>query len=142
MNHALLVTLLTIGLSVVSVRGGGGWDPWGHVEYAKPVKIIVKHVAKHIPVPKPYPVYKKVPIPRAVPVFKPLPVAKFVPKHVIVPVVKRVYAPYPVLKPFPVAKPFPVPKPYPVPVPVKVCPISSSNIIRESNVREPLSYHF
>ena len=113
-----------VGCALASGYGGGeggyGGGEYGHVEYAKPVKIIVKHVAKHIPIPKPYPVYKKVLIPKPYPVFKPLPVAKFVPKHVVVPVVKHVYAPYPVLKPVPVAKPFPVPKPYPVPVPVKV----------------------
>jgi hypothetical protein len=114
----LVVLLSTLGVTLAS--GGYGGDEYGHVEYAKPVKIIVKHVAKHIPIPKPYPVYKKVYIPKPYPVFKPLPVAKFVPKHVIVPVVKHVYAPYPVLKPVPVAKPFPVPKPYPIPYPVKV----------------------
>lgn len=118
---AILVTLL--GASLVAA-GGHGYghepEPWGHVEYARPVKIIVKHVAKHIPIPKPYPVYKTVKIPKPYPVFKPLPVAKFVPKHVIVPVIKHVFAPYPVLKPVPVAKPFSVPKPYPIPVPVKV----------------------
>lgn len=114
-----LVVLLST-LAVTYASGYGGGDEYGHVEYAKPVKIIVKHVAKHIPIPKPYPVYKKVYIPKPYPVFKPLPVAKFVPKHVVVPVVKHVYAPYPVLKPVPVAKPFPVPKPYPIPYPVKV----------------------
>lgn len=123
-----LLLAALVGASCVSASGygqesSGGYEQpqeYGHVEYAKPVKIIVKHVAKHIPIPKPYPVYKKVLIPKPYPVFKPLPVAKFVPKHVIVPVVKHVYAPYPVLKPVPVAKPFPVPKPYPIPVPVKV----------------------
>lgn len=117
------VVALLGAITIVTASGGygGGYEHQPeYVEYAKPVKIIVKHVAKHIPIPKPYPVYKKVLIPKPYPVFKPLPVAKFVPRHVVIPVVKHVYAPYPVLKPVPVAKPFPVPKPYPIPVPVKV----------------------